>query len=98
MSTICVMRIGRDYQHLRKVFSKLFRQQGFEYDNVLWTRGEERTPRSSSGCGVHAGGRILGSVPLAVTDHREPTISQAAIPTVRQEVSKANRWLVLESH
>jgi casein kinase I homolog HRR25 len=27
-----------DYQHLRKMFNKLFRRQGFEYDNVFdWT-------------------------------------------------------------
>ncbi|KIW41741.1 uncharacterized protein PV06_07265 [Exophiala oligosperma] len=27
-----------DYQHLRRMFSKLFRQQGFDYDNVFdWT-------------------------------------------------------------
>ena len=27
-----------DYQHLRKMFGKLFRRQGFEYDNVFdWT-------------------------------------------------------------
>ena len=27
-----------NYQHLRKIFNKLFRRQGFEYDNVFnWT-------------------------------------------------------------
>lgn len=27
-----------DYQHLRKMFTRLFRRQGFEYDNVFdWT-------------------------------------------------------------
>jgi casein kinase I family protein HRR25 len=27
-----------DYQHLRKIFTNLFRRQGFEYDNVFdWT-------------------------------------------------------------
>ena len=36
--------------------------------------------------------------PLTAIDHREPTISQEAIPTGRQEVSKANRWLVLQYH
>jgi hypothetical protein len=39
-----------DYQHLRKIFTKLFRRQGFEYDSVFdWTianmHAETRSPR-----------------------------------------------------
>ncbi len=41
---------------------------------------------------------LLRNWRAAAIDHREPTISQEAIPTGRQEVSKANRWLVLQYH
>ena len=45
-----------DYQHLRKMFTKLFRRQGFEYDNIFdWTIREfqrlgldEEPPTSNS--------------------------------------------------
>jgi hypothetical protein len=83
-----------DYQHLRKMFIKLFRQRGFEYDNVFdWTIWEFQRlepdidkPPASKDASRETGGWLLLIIECQPFRRRQYG---------GKEVSKANRWLVL---